>query len=65
MGARRGDPDRVQMGLRIPRDLHERMDAAATERDVSLNYLAARAFEVFLAQLLPADQITWTRKDAE
>ena len=58
-GRPRSNDDRV-VTLRIPADLRDRFSEAALERDVSMNWLAARALEDYLARLLPADEIKWT-----
>ncbi len=57
--------DRISMGLRIPRELHARLEQAAMERDVALNWLVTRAIEDFLPRLLPLDEILWTRREEE
>ncbi len=44
---------RVTTAIRIPEDLHARLDATATERDVSINYLVVRAIERYLDSIPP------------
>lgn len=44
---------RVATAVRIPEDLHARLDATATERDVSINYLVTRAVERYLDTMPP------------
>ena len=46
------DP-RVNTALRLPVELHERLKAEASERDVSVNWLVTRAVERYLAALYP------------
>ena len=43
--------------MRLPESLHERLCAAARERDVSVNLLVTRAVESYLAQLPPVDEV--------
>jgi predicted HicB family RNase H-like nuclease len=44
---------RVATSVRIPEALHERLVAAADERDVSVNYLVTKAVDRYLASLTP------------
>lgn len=43
--------NRVSTMVRLPVDLHERLCAAATERDVSVNYLICKAISHYLDRL--------------
>lgn len=52
----------VQMSLRIPTDLHERLVGAAEERLVSVNWLAAKAISDFIDRLIPVDELRLTRE---
>lgn len=52
---------RTSTGVRLPDDLHERLIAAATERDVSANFLVGKAVAQFLDRLIPVDEMKWTR----
>ena len=61
MGRPRVNDARIQSGYRISPELHEALQAAAAERDVSVNWLMTKALEDYLPRLLPADQIKWTR----
>jgi predicted transcriptional regulator len=45
---------RVATAVRLPSSLHGELQTAATERDVSVNYLVTRAVSAYLAQLPPA-----------
>lgn len=54
---------RVNVPVRMPSDLRDRLAAAAAERDLSANWLACRAIEEFLDRLIPVDQLTWTRRE--
>ena len=47
--------------LRFRPGVYEALGAAASEHDVSINWLVNKACEEFLTGLLPADQIRWTR----
>ena len=60
-GRPRSNDERVGVTLRLPADLRDRISEAALERDVSMNWLASRAFEEFLDRLIPADEIKWTK----
>jgi hypothetical protein len=48
------DEPRVATAIRLPTSLHGELQTAATERDVSVNFLVTRAVTAFLAQLPPA-----------
>lgn len=54
---------RLTTAIRFPLELHDRLLAAADERDVSINYLVNKACSDFLDRLLPVDEIRWTRDD--
>jgi predicted HicB family RNase H-like nuclease len=45
----------------FPLDVHAALKTAATERDVSMNYLVVRAVREFLDSLIPADEWKLTR----
>jgi hypothetical protein len=49
------DEPRVATAIRLPTSLHEELQSAATQRDVSVNFLVTRAVTTFLAQLPPVD----------
>ena len=48
------DEPRVATAIRLPTSLHEELQAVASERDVSVNFLVTRAVSTFLAELPPA-----------
>jgi hypothetical protein len=48
------DEPRVATAIRLPTSLHGELQTAASERDVSVNFLVTRAVSAFLAQLPPA-----------
>jgi predicted HicB family RNase H-like nuclease len=48
---------RVSTAVRLPQDLHEELQRAAEERDVSVNFLVTRAVYHYLNQLGPADPL--------
>ena len=50
------DEPRVATAIRLPTSLHGELQSAATERDVSVNFLVTRAVSSFLAQLPPAER---------
>jgi hypothetical protein len=60
-GAPRRNGPRTTTAIRLPDALHERLSVAATERDVSLNFLVTKAVEQFLDRLIPIDEMRWTR----
>jgi hypothetical protein len=47
------DEPRVATAIRLPTSLHGELQSAATERDVSVNFLVTRAVSAFLAKLPP------------
>lgn len=51
---------RTSTAIRLPADLHERLVAAAEEREVSMNFLITQAVREFLDRLLPVEEIRWT-----
>lgn len=53
--------DRKNTSVRFPTDLHERLTAAAKERELSVNFIVVRAVEDFLDRLIPVEEIKWTR----
>lgn len=55
--------DRLTTAIRFPPDTHVRLVQAASERDLSINFLVNRAVDEFLAKLIPVDEIKWTRDD--
>lgn len=61
MGRPRGNDTRVSSGYRVSPELHERLQAAAAERDVSVNWMITKAIEDFLSRLIPVEEIKWTR----
>lgn len=61
-GRRFPSDDRTQTSFRLPAELHERLQAAAEDRDLSVNYLVNKAVEEFLPRLLPASQFRATPK---
>lgn len=53
--------DRVQTAIRMPESLHQELQQAAADRDLSVNYLVTRAVAEFLGKLIPADELRLTR----
>ena len=47
------DEPRVATAIRLPASLREELYAAATERDVSVNFLVTRAISDYLGRLSP------------
>lgn len=52
--------DRVATAVRLPRELHERLQEHAEMRDVSVNWLVTRAVEHFLAELPTREEVEAT-----
>lgn len=50
------DEARVTTAIRLPESLHDRLKAAADDREVSVNYLVVRALDDYLSRLVPADE---------
>ena len=53
---------RTTTAIRFPDELHERLKAAADERDLSINYLVVKAVEEFVDNLIPVDELRLTRR---
>jgi predicted transcriptional regulator len=53
--------ERTNTAIRFPPELHERVQTAAKERDVSMNWLVNKAVADFLDRLIPVDEMKWTR----
>ena len=47
------DEPRIATAIRLPASLREELHAAATERDVSVNFLVTRAISDYLRRLSP------------
>jgi len=47
--------------FRLPPDVYERLEAAADARDVSMNWIVARAIPYYLDRLIPVDELRFTR----
>lgn len=52
---------RTTTAIRFPEELHERLKAAADERDFSVNFMVVKAVEDFLDRLIPASEIRLVR----
>ncbi|MCU1426777.1 MAG: hypothetical protein JWL83_777 [Actinomycetia bacterium] len=55
--------ERVTTAVRVPKTLHDRVRAAADERQVGVNLLVVRALEEYLDRLVPVDELVRTRPD--
>lgn len=53
--------ERTNTAVRFPPAVHERLQEAADERGLTMNYLVVKAVEEFLDHLIPADEIRFTR----
>lgn len=56
---------RVQLNVRIPVGLHERIEAAASERGMTMAWFVARLLDESLDRLIPADEIRLARPASE
>jgi len=54
---------RVSTALRLPVDLHDRIKAAAADRDVSTNWLMERLLADGVDRLIPVDELVLTRSE--
>jgi hypothetical protein len=52
---------RVTTAVRLPASLHERLQRAATEREVAVNLLIVKSLEDYLDRLIPIEQLELTR----
>jgi predicted HicB family RNase H-like nuclease len=52
---------RTTTAIRFPDDLHDRLKAAAAERDLSINFLVVKAVEESLERLVPVEEFRLTR----
>ena len=52
---------RMSTAIRFPADLHATLKREARKRDVSINFLVVLACREFVAKLIPADKVKWTR----
>jgi predicted transcriptional regulator len=59
------DEERVATAMRLPATLHQELQSAAEERDVSVNLLVIRAIRQYLEALLPIDRLTEERRSEE
>ena len=55
------DEDRVTTAVRVPRALHDRVRAAADERQVAYNLIVVKALEDYIERLVPVDEVVVTR----
>ena len=53
--------NRLTTEIRFPEDLHHRLQEAAEQRDLSINFLVVKAVHEFLDHLIPANELTLTR----
>lgn len=57
------DEPRVATAVRLPKELHERVQRAAEERQVSANYIVVRAIERYLDCMIPVDELQLERDE--
>lgn len=60
MKAQTGEPRDV-LRIRLDPDLKDAIERAATEREVSVNWLVSFAMKDFVKRLLPVDEMRITR----
>jgi len=58
-------PRGVSISVRIPTELHDRLNAAARERVVSVSLLVNAAIIELLDDLIPVDELRRASRDAE
>ena len=59
-GEANGREGRISLHVRVPTELLERLRDEADQRDVSVNFLAVRAFTRYLENLAPVDEVLAT-----
>ncbi len=52
---------RSSTAIRFDVEVHQALVDAAQERDVSVNFLVNMACREFVANLIPTDQVRWTK----
>jgi predicted transcriptional regulator len=55
------DDNRRTVTIRMPDEVHRRLEAAAAERYVSVSWLATKAIVELLDRLIPVDEVRLTR----
>jgi predicted transcriptional regulator len=53
--------DRTNTAIRFPDDIRRRLQQAAEDHDLSMNYLVVKAVEDFLDRLLDPSEVKLTR----
>lgn len=51
-----------QTVVRFPDEVWERMAAAANDHNVAINWLINKACKEFVDNMIPADEMQWTRR---
>lgn len=54
-------PTRTSTAIRFSPETHARLEKAAKERDLSINWLVNRAVEYYLDRLIPVEELKWVR----
>jgi predicted transcriptional regulator len=57
------DQPRVATAVRLPKQLHQRIQRAADERQVSVNYIVERAIERYLERMVPVAELDLERDE--
>ena len=57
------DEPRVATAVRLPKQLHERVQREAEERQVSVNYIVVRAIERYLDCMVPVAELQLERDE--
>ena len=57
--------ERKPINIRMPQELYDKLEKAAKERDLSMNWLIVKALEDFLPRLIPADQFSLTKPESK
>lgn len=61
MGTQDNSEARVTTAVRLPESLHARLHAAATDRELSANFLVVKALEHYLDRLIPTEELQLLR----
>ncbi|MEY2565749.1 MAG: hypothetical protein QOE35_278 [Actinomycetota bacterium] len=64
MGDDTGTTTRTATAIRFPAELHKRLQHAAKEYGLPLNYLVVKVMEEFLDNMVPPSELRFTRPSA-
>lgn len=55
--------ERVSVGIRLPKSMHETLQHEAEARGVSMNWLVNKALEWWLPRLIPINEVPLIREE--